>query len=346
MNVLVTGGSGYVGSHVAKMLYEHGHLPVVFDLQAKQRPWTNPHWPSISGDINNKWHLERLFESFKFDAVVHLAASSEVGSSVWNPLEYYRNNVGGSAAVLTACNQYGVKKFIFSSTSSIYGEVHPSRLPTCEYYPKNPLTSYGSSKLAVENMLRDVNVAHSIKSVSLRYFNASGASPDGSIGEWRAKPTHIIPSIQAYLEGRRENFSVFGTDYETPDGSAVRDYCHVLDIASAHIKALEYLNNGGDTISINVGAGSKGGISVLEIVKEFEKQLGHSLDVVYADRRAGDIPINYANISLAKDILGWEPKISNPYNIVKDALNWYNSETYKGLLNGHRSSNGTCAITN
>lgn len=336
--ILVTGGSGYVGSHVAKMLYEHGYSPVVFDLQAQQRPWASPHWPAISGDINNKWQLERLFESFKFDAVIHLAASSEVGSSVWNPLEYYRNNVGGTAAVLTACNKYGIEKFVFSSTSSVYGEIDPKDLPTKESHPKNPATSYGASKMAVELMLRDVQVAHRIRSVSLRYFNASGAAPDGSIGEWRKEPTHLIPSIQAYLEGRREYFTVFGTDYNTRDGSTVRDYAHVWDIARAHVDALHYLDRGGESVALNIGAGSNRGISVLEIVDEFERQLGRKLDVRYAGRRAGDIPINYADISQAKNVIGWEPKISNAFNIVKDALNWYNSDLYKGLVNGNLSS--------
>ena len=332
MKVLVTGGSGYVGSHVAKMLFEQGHTPVVVDMRAKQRLWASPHWDANSGDINKKYSVWRTFEDNKFDAVIHLAASSEVGSSVWDPLTYYQNNVGGSAAVLEACVKYGVNKFVFSSTSSVYGQVDVGKLPTREDYPKNPATSYGSSKLAVENMLRDVDVAHGIRSVSLRYFNASGASPDGVIGEFREKPTHLIPSLQSVIDGTREEFIINGADYPTEDGTAVRDYTHVWDIARAHINALEYLDAGGKTECVNIGAGQ--GKSVVHMMSEFIKQANvGSYRWAFGPRRAGDIPINYADITKAKELLGWEPKISDAYNIVKDATNWYRSDLYKELIN-------------
>jgi len=335
MKVLVTGGSGYVGSHVAKMLFEQGHTPVVIDLNAKLRPWASPHWEAVPANINKKYSLERTFDNHQFDAVIHLAASSEVGSSVWNPLLYYQNNVGGSATVLEACAKYGVNKFVFSSTSSVYGEVDPSRLPTQENYPKNPATSYGSSKLAVENMLRDVDVAHGIRSVSLRYFNASGASPDGVIGEYRPKPTHLIPSLQSVIDGDREEFIINGADYATEDGTAVRDYTHVWDIAQAHINALEYLDAGGKTECVNIGAGE--GKSVVHMMSEFLKQANvGSYRWAFGPRRSGDIPINYADITKAKELLGWEPKISDAYNIVKDAINWYRSDLYKELKNEKR----------
>jgi len=330
MKVLVTGGSGYVGSHVSKMLFEQGHTPVVVDLKATLRPWASIHWEAITADINEKYSLERIFDNHQFDAVIHLAASSEVGSSVWNPLLYYQNNVGGSATVLEACVKYNVNKFVFSSTSSVYGQVDPAKLPTREDYPKNPATSYGSSKLAVENMLRDVDVAHGIRSVSLRYFNASGASPDGVIGEYREKPTHLIPSLQSVIDGDREEFVINGADYATEDGTAVRDYTHVWDIAQAHINALEYLDAGGKTEYINIGAGQ--GKSVVHMMSEFIKQADvGSYRWAFGPRREGDIPINYADITKAKDLLGWEPKISDAYNIVKDATNWYRSNLYKEL---------------
>jgi UDP-glucose-4-epimerase GalE len=332
MKVLVTGGSGYVGSHVAKMLYETGHTPVVVDMQAKLRPWTNPHWDAVSANINKKYSLEHTFDAHQFDAVIHLAASSEVGSSVWDPLTYYQNNVGGSASVLEACVKYGVNKVVFSSTSSVYGQVDVAKLPTREDYPKNPATSYGSSKLAVENMLRDVDVAHGIRSVSLRYFNASGASPDGVIGEFREKPTHLIPSLQSVIDGKREEFVINGNDYATEDGTAVRDYTHVWDIARAHINALEYLDAGGKTECVNIGAGQ--GKSVVHMMSEFIKQANvGSYRWAFGPRREGDIPINYADITKAKDLLGWEPEISDAHNIVKDALNWYRSDLYKELIN-------------
>lgn len=330
-HILVTGGSGYVGSHVAKMLFEHGYSPIVFDLQVKSRQWASPHWPAISGDINNKWTVDSLFGNYKFDAVIHLAASSEVGASVTDPLRYYQNNVGGSAIILDACRRFNVDKFIFSSTSSVYGEVNPSQLPTCEHYPKNPVTSYGSSKWTVECMLRDVDVAHNIRSVSLRYFNASGASPDGSIGEYRPRPTHLIPSIQNVYDGRQDNFNIHGVDYPTPDGSAVRDFTHIWDIATAHIKALRYLESGGKTDAFNIGAGK--GKSVLEMLNEYQDQMDEAITINISKRRPGDIPQNYADISRAKEVLGWEPKMSSAREIVQDAIRWYSSDLYKKLIN-------------
>lgn len=329
-HILVTGGSGYVGSHVAKMLFEHGYFPVVFDMQAKARPWASPHWPAITGDINNKWSLINLFDQFDFDAVIHLAASSEVGASVTDPLRYYQNNVGGSATLLQACVKYKVDKFIFSSTSSVYGEVDITKLPTTENHLKTPVTSYGASKWAVECMLRDVSIAHNIRSVSLRYFNASGAAPDGSIGEYRPRPTHLIPSIQNVLDGKTNEFRFNGTDYPTPDGTAVRDFTHIWDIADAHVKALQYLEAGGSTDSVNIGAGS--GKSVLQVFSEYQLQSGQGIPFSVGPRRPGDIPMNYADISKAKAVLGWEPKLSDCETIVKNALQWYQSSLYKELV--------------
>jgi len=332
--ILVTGGSGYVGSHVAKMLYEQGYDPLVFDLQAKLRPWASPHWEAIPGDINNKWALDRVFRDYKIEAVIHLAASSEVGASVTDPLRYYRNNVGGTATLLQVCNTYKVNKFIFSSTSSVYGEVDINKLPTKEDHPKTPVTSYGSSKWTVESMLRDVNVAHNIRSVSLRYFNASGASPDGKIGEFRTQPSHLIPSLQTVVDGKREEFVINGNDYPTKDGTAVRDFTHVWDIAQAHVNALEYLQRGGKTDSFNIGAGS--GKSVLEMFVEFQQQSGIAIPMKVGARRPGDIPMNFADIKKAQEILNWIPVRSDAKNIVKDAVNWYQSNLYKSLVNGNK----------
>lgn len=334
--ILVTGGSGYVGSHVAKMLYERGYTPVVFDLQAKIRDWASLHWPAVCGDINNKWHLERMFHDYRFDAVIHLAASSEVGASVTDPLRYYENNVGGTAKVLEACAKFRVKKFIFSSTSSVYGEVDPKDLPTVENHPKNPATSYGASKLAVEHMLRDVDRAHGIRYVALRYFNASGAAPDGSIGEFRIKPTHLIPSIQEVYDGDKDCFTVNGVDYATPDGTAVRDFTHVWDIADAHVRALEYLSDGNPSDLFNIGGGQ--GKSVAEVLNEYQKQMDQAVVVNVGNRRPGDIPMNYADITKAKTVLSWSPKMSDTASIVRDAIQWAKSDLYKYCRNTLRKN--------
>ena len=328
-HILVTGGSGYVGSHVAKLLHEHGYIPVVFDLMAEHKEWANPHWPAVVGDINNTKDLIKIFNIYEFDAVIHLAASSEVGASVTDPLRYYKNNVGGTANVLQFCAQMSISKVVFSSTSSVYGEVDPKNLPTKEWYNKHPATSYGASKLAVEYMLRDIEVSNGVRSVSLRYFNASGASPDSKIGEFRPKPSHLIPSIQAVVEEHRPEFVINGNDYNTPDGTTVRDYTHIWDIAQAHLHALKYLDQGGKTDCFNIGAGK--GKSVLEMFNEFQKQLGREIPMKMGERRPGDIPINYADTTKAEEILGWKPVMSDAESIVRDAIKWYRSDLYKRI---------------
>jgi len=330
VRVLVTGGSGYVGSHVARLLKLEGHTPIVVDREADVRSWATEGVMLYKGDIADAQGLISIFDKHKFDAVIHLAASSLVSESVSNPLLYYANNVGNTGLLLEICKLHNVNKFVFSSTSSVYGEVHPSRLPTCEYYPKNPLTSYGSSKLTVEHMLRDVDRAHGIRSVALRYFNASGACPDGSIGEFREEPTHLIPSIAEVAMGYRDVFTINGDDYQTRDGTAVRDYTHIWDIARAHVLALNYIVDGGATEQINVGSGK--GYSVKEMFEEFQSQWGDPIPNVVAPRRPGDIPINFADISKAKDLLGWKPLRSTPKFIIEDAIRWYKSDKFKGLV--------------
>jgi UDP-glucose 4-epimerase len=331
VRILVTGGSGYVGSHVARLLKQQGHEPVIVDRVAGQRTWATEGITIYQGDIADAQGMIGIFEKHKFEAVIHLAASSLVGESVTNPLLYYANNVGNTGLLLEICKLHNVDKIVFSSTSAVYGQVDPEDLPTQEWYPKYPNNAYGSSKLTVEYMLRDVEVAHGIRSVCLRYFNASGASPDGAIGEFREQPTHLIPSLAAVALGKREQFVINGFDYDTPDGTAIRDYCHVWDIARAHILALDYLNQGNKSIAVNIGAGK--GHSVLEILEEFQTQWGSPIFYKHGPRRPGDIEINYADVGGA-EVLGWVPERSTPKLIVEDAIRWYRSDLYKRLSNG------------
>lgn len=332
MRILVTGGSGYIGSHVSRMLKQQGHEVVIVDRVAGQRTWATEGITIYQGDIADAKGMISIFEKHKFEAVVHLAASSLVSESVSNPLMYYANNVGNTGLLLEICKLHGVDKVVFSSTSAIYGEVDADRLPTEEWYEANPVNSYGASKLCVEYMLSHVEDAHGIRSVSLRYFNASGASPDGAIGEYRENPTHLIPSLAAVAMGQRDQFTIYGTHYRTPDGTAVRDYTHVWDIANAHVKALEYLAKGGGSDWINIGAGK--GHSVKEMLEEFQTQWGSPIFYVEGPERPGDIPINYADIRRAEEKLGWVPERSTPQQIVEDAIRWYRSDLYKRLTNG------------
>jgi UDP-glucose 4-epimerase len=337
MKVLVTGGCGFIGSHVAKLLKQKGHQVIVVDREALDRPWTEPSGGAtmIPQDLSNDFALFYLFEKYKFDAVMHLAATSAVGESIWQPLDYWENNVVSTVNILRLCQQFNIDKFVFSSTSSVYGTVDQADLPTVETHALNAGTSYGSSKIACEKMLRDVNTAHGIRSVALRFFNASGAAPDGSIGEFRSSPSHLMENIQAYLEGTNRSFVINGNDYDTADGTTIRDYTHVWDIAEAHVKALEYLVGGGQTDAFNIGAGS--GKSVLQVLQEFERQLGRTIPYEVGPRRVGDIAENYADITKAEEILGWTPTMSDIESIVRDALAWYASPLYQELLDEKRN---------
>lgn len=330
-NILVTGGSGYVGSHVSKYLYEAGYNPIVYDRVADARPWANPYWVAYQGDIADTQNLKNLFDSFNFHAVMHLAASSEVGPSVSAPLDYYENNVSNTIGLIRVCNEFSVKRIIFSSTSAVYGQVEPAFLPTEEWYHKRPITSYGASKLCIEHMLSNCEVAHGIKSVSLRYFNASGAAPDACIGEVRENATHLIPCIFEVVHGLRPFFQINGNDYETADGTAVRDYTHVWDIASAHVAALEYLGSGRKTsLALNIGSGV--GTSVQEVFNTVCKEVGRDIPYTIAPRRPGDIPTNYARCYQALKHLKWQAKMSDITTIVKHAHAWYSSQKYNQIV--------------
>ena len=315
--VLVTGGAGYIGSHTCKKLYKTGYKPILFDnLSTGHKKFVK--WGElVVGDLHNTSLLLDTFEKYNPSAVIHFAASAYVGESITDPFKYYRNNVGGSLSLFEAMRSSKVRNIVFSSTCATYGVPNLDKID--ELVPQEPINPYGSSKLMIERILRDLSIRDEIKSISLRYFNAAGADRDCEIGELHDPETHLIPlAIQSAFNGSR--LKVLGTDFPTKDGSAVRDYIHVEDLADAHIKALKYLLNGGDSDSINLGTGT--GTSVFEIIAAL-KEIG--VEVVYdeSNRRIGDPAYLVADSSRAKLILNWESKYSDIKDILKTALLWH-----------------------
>ncbi|MGD2131565.1 MAG: UDP-glucose 4-epimerase GalE [Maricaulaceae bacterium] len=319
MKVMVTGGAGYVGSHACKALAAGGHDVVVFDnLDRGHREFVQ--WGElIEGDLCDGPAIAAALERVRPDAVIHFAALAYVGESVENPSLYYRNNVVGTLNLLEAMRAAGVNKLVFSSTCATYGE--PESVPISEDHPQAPINPYGASKLMVERILKDYDNAHGVRSVALRYFNAAGADPEGQIGEWHEPETHLIPlAIDAAIHNPTA-IKVFGTDYPTPDGTAIRDYIHVVDLADAHVRALDYLNAGGRTDAFNLGTGT--GTSVMEILNAVEEVSGVRLKPQLGPRRAGDPPRLVAEASKAKSALGWTPARSDIGQIIADAWAWH-----------------------
>ncbi len=318
MKVLVTGGAGYIGSHVVKLLGEKGYEILIVDNLSTGHKEALLYGDLAVLDLKDKDSLIRLFEDFLPDAVMHFAAAIEVAESVEKPLKYYKNNTVSTLTLLEVMLDKGVDKFIFSSTAAVYGI--PEKVPIKESSYLNPINPYGRSKLFVEQILRDFSSAYGFKYVSLRYFNAAGADPEGKIGESHEPETHLIPLILKTAKGERESIKIFGTDYPTPDGTAVRDYIHVLDLAEAHILALEYLLEGGESSVFNLGYGH--GYSVKEVIETVKKVTGVNFPVEEADRRPGDPPVLVADSTKIKEELNWEPKYDDLEFIIKTAWNW------------------------
>lgn len=317
--VLVTGGAGYIGSHTCKLLQQRGYLPVVIDnLVYGHRSFVQ--WgPFYEGDINDSLLLDQIFSKHQPVAVIHFAAYAYVGESVLDPQKYYLNNVAGTLALLKAMNKNGCKRIVFSSSCATYGV--PDVIPINEQEVQNPINPYGRSKLMVEDILRDYDQAYGFQSVSLRYFNAAGCDPEGIVGEDHQPETHLIPlTIYAAL-GKLEKITVYGTDYETEDGTAVRDYVHVNDLADAHIKSIEYLIDGGQSMALNLGTGD--GVSVKQIIDAVKDVTGIDFKVHSGDRRTGDPPALVADALMAKSTLAWHPNLSAIENIVSDAWRWH-----------------------
>jgi len=312
MQILVTGGAGYIGSHTSILLIEAGHEVIIFDnfsnasMESIKRVEriVGQSITTIKGDIRDEKALNTLFETHNIDAVIHFAGLKAVGESVEHPLRYYENNIHGTSVLCKVMQVHGCKSIVFSSSATVYGD--PKSTPISEYFPLHATNPYGRSKLFIEEMLQDLYISDSTwKVVLLRYFNPVGAHHSGSIGEDpNGIPNNLMPFIAQTAVGKREALHVFGSDYDTHDGTGVRDYIHVMDLAAGHIKALEKLDNLDTVLTVNLGTGI--GYSVLDMVKAFEKASNKKIPYILAPRRAGDIAKCFSDVSYAKEVLGWE----------------------------------------
>ncbi len=316
--ILVTGGAGYVGAHACKALSQAGYRPVVYDNLVYGHEAAVRWGPFEQGDIADRARLDAVFERHQPAAVMHFAAFAYVGESVTDPGKYYRNNVCGTLTLLEAMLAHGVDKLVFSSTCATYGE--PETVPITESEPQSPINPYGKSKLMVEQVLADFEAAHGLRSASLRYFNAAGASPDGEIGECHDPETHLIPLALDAAAGRGPELTLFGDDYPTPDGTCIRDYIHVGDLAEAHVRALGHLQEGKPTRAFNLGTGL--GVSVREILGAVERVTGKAVPLRVGPRRPGDPPVLVADASRAQSELGWTTRLSDIDTIVETAWKW------------------------
>ncbi len=319
MSVLVCGGAGYIGSHCVRMLSKHGYECVIYDNLSEGHREAVERYTLIQGDLRDRKKLSEVFENYNIDGVIHFAAYALVGVSMEQPLEYYNNNVYATMCLLEEMKGHGVDKIVFSSTCATYGE--PSYLPIDENMPSNPCNPYGQTKKDIENMLKWCEEAYGIHYVALRYFNAAGAMLDGSIGEDHKLETHLIPLVLQQISGQREKIYVYGTDYPTNDGSCIRDYVHVLDLADAHIKAFSYLEQGGESGSFNLGTGIP--VSVMDIIHCVENVTGKKVNYEFTARRKGDPAQLIASYAKAEKILGWTPHYSKTDVIIKSAWEWH-----------------------
>ena len=320
MSILVCGGAGYIGSHAVYQLIEKGEDVVIVDnLQTGHRDALNPKAKFYEGDIREAAVLDKIFTENVIEAVIHFAANSLVGESMEKPLKYFNNNVYGMQVLMEAMKRHGINKIVFSSTAAVYGE--PKRIPILEDDETTPTNTYGETKLTMEKMMKWVSRADGIRYVSLRYFNAAGALPDGSIGEDHHPETHLIPLILQVPLGKREHITVYGDDYATPDGTCLRDYIHVVDLADAHVLALEYLRKGNESNIFNLGNGK--GFSVKEMIEAAKKVTGKEIAVEMGNRRAGDPAQLIASSEKARRVLGWQPQFTDVEAVISTAWTWH-----------------------
>ena len=322
MRILVLGGAGYIGSHTVYELVDAGYEVIVIDnLLTGFKEAVHPQAKFYEGDISDKIFLDNILSKEKIDGVIHFAASSQVGESMKNPLKYYNNNLCGTEVLLESMVEHGIDKIVFSSTAATYGE--PERTPILETDPTNPTNCYGETKKSMERMFYWVEKAHGLRYVSLRYFNACGAHISGKIGEAHNPETHLIPIILQAAQGTRDHISIFGTDYPTSDGTCIRDYIHVTDLAQAHILAVEYLMKGGKSDIFNLGNGV--GFSVREVIEKAKEVTQKDIKVVEESRRSGDPAVLIASSDKAKTVLGWKPEYDDLKTIIKTAWKWHST---------------------
>jgi UDP-glucose 4-epimerase len=323
-NIIVTGGAGYIGSHACKALKAAGYTPITIDNLITGWRDAVKFGPFEQVDLCDRDQLDPIFEKYKPAAVMHFAALSQVGESMKEPEKYWRNNVLGSLNLIEACVKHDVKNFVFSSTCATYGD--QDNVVLDENSIQLPINSYGASKKAVEEILWNMEQAYGLNSVVFRYFNVAGADPDGEIGEFHQPETHLVPLILQAIDGQRDALTIFGTDYETPDGTCIRDYVHVCDLVDAHILGLKHLEGGGASSVFNLGTGS--GFSVRAMIKEAGAITNRPVPVVEGERRPGDCTKLVSGSQKAKDVLGWNPQRSTPKEMITDAWRWHNSGNY------------------
>jgi UDP-arabinose 4-epimerase len=320
--VLVTGGAGYVGSHACKALRAAGYAPVVYDNLSTGHDWAVQWGPLVKGDLLDRVHLAACLARYRPVAVLHFAAKALVAESLANPMSYYANNVGGTLCLLELLCESGAPPVVFSSTCATYGV--PQQVPIPEDHPQAPINPYGATKLMIERMLADLEPAQGLRSVALRYFNAAGADPEAEIGEVHDPEPHLIPNVLAVALGRQAEVTIHGTDYATPDGTCIRDYIHVTDLAEAHIRALGYLLDGGASLALNLGSGE--GASVREVIDAALRVTGRKIPVSLGARRPGDPDRLVAAAGRARKVLGWRPERSDLPTLIADAWHWHETQ--------------------
>jgi len=318
MRILVVGGAGYIGSHMVWLLGQMGARATVLDDLSSGHRDAVIGAELVHGSLADEALLDLVLTKGRFDAVMHFASFIQVGESVRDPAKYYRNNVANTLNLLQAMHRHGVKRFVFSSTAAVYG--NPAYVPIDEAHPQQPINPYGRSKLMIEQVLADFARAYGMQSVCLRYFNAAGAHPEALLGERHDPETHLIPLVLQAASGRQPHITVYGRDYDTPDGTCIRDYIHVMDLAQAHWQALQYLMDDGSSAVFNLGNGQ--GFSVQEVIEVSRQVSGRAISVQEGERRAGDPPRLVADARLAREVLGWQPQYAELETIVRDAWAW------------------------